>query len=382
MDRPAASLSIMLSASAFVNLLLISISFMLAWPIPGSSQPSSDSRHFETVGYPPLPEAIAEVNAHNSENAAASAEDAAEVASKVAEHVEQIHAKTKEALGHASKALKNARVGTDHVHQGESQMYVRAAEEVTQPPSAELHGRMDNVKDSMDAHADHQQKLKHMEDDLGSLHDDLDRLKAGSSDKSLDDMEEELNALKKMLKDLEAEKGQNMDLDTIGAEIRNLRKAVRRYAAAHESKQAARTQNRGMRSLGDGTASSNSAGLSPAAQSGALDVDMDMPYGDLEPFGREDTAQELTEASIRESDRMVDQLERAEVAEEKRAVFRALTRLRGAAIASFDGVARAQTGNIDEYAKTHQWRERHPMKHLASEESDVSKWAFPDNADF
>merc|ERR1719393_845042 len=79
-----------------------------------------------------------------------------------------------------------------------------------------------------------------------------------------------------------------------------------------------------------------------------LDIDTEMPYGDLEPFGREDTAQELTEQSITESDEMVDQLERAEVAEEKRAVFRALTRLRGAAITSFDGVARSQTGNIDE----------------------------------
>jgi hypothetical protein len=72
----------------------------------------------------------------------------------------------------------------------------------------------------------------------------------------------------------------------------------------------------------------------------------------------------------------------AEVAEEKRAVFRALTRLRGAAITSFDGVARSQTGNIDEYNKTHKWRKTHPLHHLADEESDISKWAFPDNADF
>ena len=36
-------------------------------------------------------------------------------------------------------------------------------------------------------------------------------------------------------------------------------------------------------------------------------------YGELEPFGREDTAQELTDQSIQESDEMVDQLERAEV---------------------------------------------------------------------
>lgn len=116
-------------------------------------------------------------------------------------------------------------------------------------------------------------------------------------------------------------------------------------------------------------------------QEKGIDVDTEMPYGELEPFGREDTAQELTEASVRESDEMVDQLERAEVAEEKRSVFRALTRLRGAAITSFDGIARSQTGNIDEYNKTHKWRKTHPMHHLADEESDISKWAFPDNAD-
>lgn len=116
----------------------------------------------------------------------------------------------------------------------------------------------------------------------------------------------------------------------------------------------------------------------PPAASGPLDVDMELPYGDLEPFGREDTAQELTEASIRESDAMVDQLERAEVAEEKRAVFRALTRLRGAAITSYDGVARSQTGNIDQFARANQWRSVHPVQHLANQESDISKWAFPD----
>jgi len=121
-------------------------------------------------------------------------------------------------------------------------------------------------------------------------------------------------------------------------------------------------------------------GVEPSGS--AFDIDAEMPYGDLEPFGREDTAQELTEASIKESNAMVDQLERAEVAEEKRAVFRALTRLRGAAITSFDGVARSQTGNIDEYNKVNKWRAAHPIHHLANEESDVARWAFPDNADF
>eukprot|EP00930_Biecheleria_cincta_P075838 TRINITY_DN6303_c0_g2_i1.p1 TRINITY_DN6303_c0_g2~~TRINITY_DN6303_c0_g2_i1.p1 ORF type:complete len:253 (+),score=78.47 TRINITY_DN6303_c0_g2_i1:82-759(+) len=107
-----------------------------------------------------------------------------------------------------------------------------------------------------------------------------------------------------------------------------------------------------------------------------------LPFSDLEPFGREEKAQQLTEASIKESNKMVDQIEKAEVAETKRSVFRALTRLRGAAVASFDGVANAQVGNIDTYAKEHQYRDQHDVKHLADEEDDVETWAFPSNADF
>lgn len=122
-------------------------------------------------------------------------------------------------------------------------------------------------------------------------------------------------------------------------------------------------------------------GAPPKKDDVGVDIDTEMPYGELEPFGREDTAQELTEDSIKESDSMVDQIERAQVAEEKRSVFRALTRLRGAAITSFDGVARSQTGNIDEYNKTHKWRKTHPLHHLAAEEADVTKWAFPASSD-
>jgi len=135
--------------------------------------------------------------------------------------------------------------------------------------------------------------------------------------------------------------------------------------------------------VADDSAGSTPAAAEPpaAAPSKSVDIDTEMPYGELEPFGREDTAQELTDQSVQESDEMVDQLERAEVAEEKRAVFRSLTRLRGAAITSFDGIARSQTGNIDEYNHVHKWRQTHPLHHLADEESDVSKWAFPDNAD-
>merc|ERR550537_574594 len=100
----------------------------------------------------------------------------------------------------------------------------------------------------------------------------------------------------------------------------------------------------------------SSKSVTPVGRSStSMDIDTEMPYGELEPFGREDTAAELTAASIAESDKMVDTIERAEVAEEKRSVFRALTRLRGAAITSYDGVARSQTGNIDEYNHLHKW---------------------------
>lgn len=106
-----------------------------------------------------------------------------------------------------------------------------------------------------------------------------------------------------------------------------------------------------------------------------------MPFANFEPFGRQGTAQELTESSINETNAMVDQLEKAEVAEEKRSVFRALTRLRGVALSSFDGVAEAQSANIQDYTQKNHWRESHPLQHLAEEESDVAKWAFPANAD-
>merc|ERR1719156_403041 len=100
-------------------------------------------------------------------------------------------------------------------------------------------------------------------------------------------------------------------------------------------------------------------------------------FGALEPFGREDTARELTEASIEESNKMVDQVERAVVSETKRSMFRALTRLRGATIAAYDGVANSQSVNIENYARENKWRDAHKQEHLAEEESDYSQWAFP-----
>lgn len=101
-----------------------------------------------------------------------------------------------------------------------------------------------------------------------------------------------------------------------------------------------------------------------------------MPFGQLETFGREDTAQELTDSSIEESNKMIDQVERAVVAETKRSMFRALTRLRGVTVSSYDGMANAQAGNIDNYARQNKWTKTHKIHHLAEKEGDVEHWAF------
>merc|ERR1712110_1359147 len=155
-----------------------------------------------------------------------------------------------------------------------------------------------------------------------------------------------------MVEDLEAEEAKTgpKTHDELKVEIEKLREAIEKLEKKETAKLTYRVpkakqdgeRELPMRSLEVGKAGeeerdSRSFSDSEGTKVGkSLDIDTEMPYGELEPFGREDTAQELTEASIHESDEMVDQLERAEVAEEKRAVFRALTRLRGAAITSFD----------------------------------------------
>lgn len=102
-----------------------------------------------------------------------------------------------------------------------------------------------------------------------------------------------------------------------------------------------------------------------------------VPYADFEPFGGEGMAKDLTRSSIEETDKMVDQIERAQVAETKRATFRALTRLRGAATSAYDGVARSQVGNIAQYAADNKFRDNNEVRHLAQQEGDVQRWAFP-----
>ena len=70
-------------------------------------------------------------------------------------------------------------------------------------------------------------------------------------------------------------------------------------------------------------------------------------YGASARFGKEDTAKELQDHAAKTQDTLVDAVENAEVAEIKRAVFRALTRLRAATIKEFDTIARLETQAID-----------------------------------
>jgi len=329
------------------------------------------------------------MHSKTASEAAQSAKHAARVAKQVARHSITITRQTQAALKKAGAALHHARVGTEGLSQ-EQEMALRTAQAKLreaaatakygkQSDSAEeraIRERLENLKDKLNRrHKKQKNELEQMRDDLRNLREELKSAGASAEEgsaaaKEEEQLEESLDEIDRMIKDMEA-KGVGTANDELKADYERLRSAVKRRA---ERKEREEQEEAIVESEAEESKEMPSHNV---GRSGSPDVDIDMPYGDLEPFGREDTAQELTEASIKESDAMVDQLERAEVAEEKRAVFRALTRLRGAAITSFDGVARAQTGNIDDFTKENKWREAHPIRHLAQQEADVSKWAFP-----
>jgi hypothetical protein len=99
--------------------------------------------------------------------------------------------------------------------------------------------------------------------------------------------------------------------------------------------------------------------------------DLEMNFNKIAPFGKEDTAKELQDHASKTQDTLVDAVENAEVAEIKRAVFRALTRLRAASIKEFDTIARLETQAIDAYNDAHHYRAENPLEHLHSDESPV-----------
>jgi len=369
----------------------------------------------------------AAADAENAHKAADTAKEAAKVATKVAKHSVKITEHAKSALKNAHDALHRARVDTEglssdqkaslkkaekHLREAikdaeygqvKDAKYIKA--EVEDKKLEKLEKKMDDLKEKEETKEkkDKTEKKEEKKEDNGELEamrkelEELRKRLDAKGDKSDNDA---LKELSKQIKDMEeAEKKEDKtdakSHDEMKAEIEKLREMIKKLEAkedeaakkekkVEEEKEEKKEEEKKKKEKKTETPEEEdepSEKPVKVEESKSLDIDTAMPYGDLEPFGREDTAQELTENSIKESDEMVDQLERAEVAEEKRAVFRALTRLRGAAITSFDGVARSQTGNIDEYNKVNQWRGTHPLHHLADEESDVSKWAFPDNAD-
>ncbi|CAE7463951.1 Afg1l [Symbiodinium sp. CCMP2456] len=91
----------------------------------------------------------------------------------------------------------------------------------------------------------------------------------------------------------------------------------------------------------------------------------------ITPFGKQDTATELQDQASKSQDTLVDAVETAEVAEIKRAVFRALTRLRAATIKEFDTIARLETQSIDAYNDAHHYRSENPLAHLHEDEAPV-----------
>lgn len=98
----------------------------------------------------------------------------------------------------------------------------------------------------------------------------------------------------------------------------------------------------------------------------------DPAYKLIAPFGKENTAYELQDHAARTQDTLVDAVENAEVAEIKRVVFRALTRLRAAQIKEFDTIARLETQAIDAYNDAHHYRKENPLEHLSIDEPPVA----------
>jgi len=340
----------------------------------------------------------AAIDSKTASEAAQSAKHAASVAKQVAWHSVTITRQTQDALKKARAALHGARVGTEGLSEEQEEALRQAQDKLREASETAKYGkridsaeereirkRLNSLKDKLERrHKKQKSELQQMRDDLRRLRKELKSAGTSGSEteaaaKEEEELEESLDEIDRMIEELEA-KGNDSANDELKADYERLRSAVKRRAKAR-AKEEEEQQEEIAEAMDvareDGVPRRSRKMSADGSSSSPVDVDVDMPYGDLEPFGREDTAQELTESSINESDAMVDQLERAEVAEEKRAVFRALTRLRGAAITSFDGIARVQTGNIDEYAKKNKWRKDHPIRHLAQQEADVSKWAFP-----
>merc|ERR1719335_2097143 len=205
-------------------------------------------------------------------------------------------------------------------------------------------------------------KLEETREQLGKLSGSQGQGQPSGNNQRLRELQDKLDKLKD-LRAKEAQLKTSPDDEALKAEVESLRKEL----------DAGTTPGEAERRLAAEIAKLESDINATPGAGRPIDIDASLPYGDAEPFGRESTASDLTRSSKYESDTMVDQIERAETMEERRAVFRALTRLRGATISAYDGIAKSHLNNVVQYNKEHKWRDAHPMKHLASEDVGSSR---------
>lgn len=218
-------------------------------------------------------------------------------------------------------------------------------------------------------------KLEETREDLGKLSGSQSGASgasqpSGDTQQRLRELQEKLDKLRQ-LRAKEAQLKADPDNEGLKAEVDRLRQETGAGTTPGEAEKRLAAEISKLESEINATPGS----------SGGIDIDAQLPYGSAEPFGREGTAMDLTKSSKQEGDAMVDQIERAETMEERRAVFRALTRLRGATITAYDGIAKSHMNNVVQYNKEHHWRSEHPMRHLAQEEDDTGKWAFPKHSE-
>lgn len=281
---------------------------------------ASQSKVRAITKQPAEPMVVAATDATNAALSAQDAEQSAAIAMHVAAHSQQIAHDAAAALRYTEWALDQA-----HLEGGDAAELGREADG--------LDGGAGDDEEAL------RRELEGIEQQVGGM--EVNAAKGGHAGDA--EAEADLEALRQRLKELEGQLGDGKG----------------NYGAGYDSGyEAGRTQAGGP----------------------GFDINSEpvpFPTAGEPPFGRQETGNQLTASSIKESEGMVDQIEQTQSMESKRAVYRALTRLRGLTIASYDSIAKAHMANVDEHARTHRWRETHQIRHLAEEEADIDMWAFP-----
>merc|ERR1719158_1165686 len=210
------------------------------------------------------------------------------------------------------------------------------------------------------------------------------KAKRAKNDRALTDCESALAQQNGNLEDLKADRTANgKELETQQAMYRDLHTSCDFLIDNYDVRKAARANE--IDALGKAKAVLSGADYSflqmsedpkeeKAAEGEAAEEmtkDLEVNFNKIAPFGKEDTAHELQSHASKTQDTLVDAVENAEVAEIKRAVFRALTRLRAATIKEFDTIARLETQAIDAYNDAHHYRAENPLTHLHDDEAPV-----------